>query len=423
MARMRHVRLWLEVFLQAALLRLSCFYKGPLCAGFCVSSAGLLKYVLYKFNQAMGAGLMDNQKTNLTRRTFVGGAAAVGVAAALPRVAFADPTAAEKQAEADAMLQKLLTLNEELDAKSKEYFQAVDAHDAAVEKMDECQTKIDENNTRIKELQNKLGNRANSMYRDGQTTFLDVILGSNSFDDFMKNWDMLTKLNENDARMVAETKELRADNETQRDEYSKQEKEAQEQVEASEKAIQEGNALAEQFQSSYDALSAEAQELYDKERQAALEAEAKAEQERIAAQESASSQTSSGTSGGSTGGSSTNNYIPPSGSVVDYAQSQIGVPYVYGGSTPNVGLDCSGLTSWCWQQATGIWIGRTDSAQYASARWRGSVSEAQPGDVLWTSGHVGICISAGGGTYIHAPQPGQTVCVSSWPQFSVALRW
>ena len=51
------------------------------------------------------------------------------------------------------------------------------------------------------------------------------------------------------------------------------------------------------------------------------------------------------------------------------------------------------------------------------------ISEAQPGDVLWTSGHVGICTSAGGGSYIHAPQPGQTVCESSWPQFVCALRW
>ena len=127
--------------------------------------------------------------------------------------------------------------------------------------------------------------------------------------------------------------------------------------------------------------------------------------------------------GGTSPSYSTNNYIPPSGSVVDFARSQIGVPYEWGGSTPNVGLDCSGLTSWCWQQATGIWIGRTDGAQYSSARWRGPLSEAQPGDVLWTSGHVGICTSAGGGSYIHAPQPGQTVCESSWPQFVCALRW
>ncbi len=394
---------------------------------------------------------MDNQKTNLTRRAFVGGVAAAGVAAALPQAAFADPTAAEKQAEADAMLQKLLQLNEQLDQKTQEYFQAVDAHDAAVSKMDECQAKIDDNNERIKDLQGKLGNRANNMYREGQTTFLDVILGSNSFDDFMKNWDMLTKMNENDANMVAETKELRADNEAQHEEYSKQEQEAAAQVEASDKAVKEGNALAEQFQASYDSLSEEAKALYDQERQAAQAEEAAKEQARIEAETAAAQQqqqqqeqqqqqsqtttsTNTNTVGGTTGGGtpstpsnnpgySTGNAIPPSGSVVDYAYSQIGTPYVYGGSTPNVGLDCSGLTSWCWQQATGKWIGRTDSAQYASAAWRGPISEAQPGDVLWTSGHVGICISAGGGSYIHAPQPGQTVCVSSWPQFSVALRW
>lgn len=389
---------------------------------------------------------MDNQNMNLTRRAFVGGVAAVGVASALPQAAFAEPTAAEKQAEADAMLQKLLQLNEQLDQKTQEYFQAVDAHDAAVAKMDECQAKIDDNNEHIKVLQGKLGNRANNMYREGQTTFLDVILGSNSFDDFMKNWDMLTKMNENDANMVAETKALRADNEAQHEEYSKQEQEAANQVEASDKAVKEGNALAEQFQASYDSLSEEAKALYEQERQAALAEEAAKEQARIEAetavaqqqqqqqeQQNQQQQTTTNTNNGGGNNSNTstpssnsgytNNVIPPSGSVVDYAYSQIGTPYVYGGSTPNVGLDCSGLTSWCWQQATGKWIGRTDSAQYASAKWRGPLSEAQPGDVLWTAGHVGICISAGGGSYIHAPQPGQTVCVSSWPQFSVALRW
>lgn len=380
---------------------------------------------------------------NLSRRAFVGGAAAFGVAVAAPKFAFAEPSAAEKQAEADAALQKLLKLNSDLDQKVKDYAAAVDAHDAATAKMDECQAKIDENNDRIEDLQGKLGNRANNMYRDGQTTFLDVILGSNSFDDFMKNWDMLTRMNENDAKMVAETKELRADNEAQRDEYGKQEREAAYQMEEADKAVKEGTALAEQFQASYDALSSEAQALYDQERQAALAAEAQAAIEQIQQESEPESSNNNGASnnnggnsnnggndgGGNNGGGgtspsySTNNYIPPSGSVVDFARSQIGVPYEWGGSTPNVGLDCSGLTSWCWQQATGISIGRTDSAQYSSARWRGPLSEAQPGDVLWTSGHVGICTSAGGGSYIHAPQPGQTVCESSWPQFVCALRW
>lgn len=252
---------------------------------------------------------------NLSRRAFVGGAAAFGVAVAAPKLAFAEPSAAEKQAEADAALQKLLKLNSDLDQKVKDYAAAVDAHDAATAKMDECQAKIDENNERIEDLQGKLGNRANNMYRDGQTTFLDVILGSNSFDDFMKNWDMLTRMNENDAKMVAETKELRADNEAQRDEYSKQEREAAYQMEEADKAVKEGTALAEQFQASYDALSSEAQALYDQERQAALAAEAQAAIEQIQQEsepEPSNNNGASNNNGGNDGGGNNGGGTSPS---------------------------------------------------------------------------------------------------------------
>ena len=64
---------------------------------------------------------------NLSRRAFVGGAAAFGVAVAAPKFAFAEPSAAEKQAEADAALQKLLKLNSDLGQKVKDYAAAVDA--------------------------------------------------------------------------------------------------------------------------------------------------------------------------------------------------------------------------------------------------------------------------------------------------------
>ena len=129
--------------------------------------------------------------------------------------------------------------------------------------------------------------------------------------------------------------------------------------------------------------------------------------------------------GGSSGGGSSGgggNYVPPNGSVVDYAVYCLGTPYVYGGNTPGVGLDCSGLTYWCYRQV-GKTIPRTTYGMPGSAAWQGSVSEAQPGDVLWNSGHVAICTASGGGTYIHAPQPGDVVKYSSWPQFSLALRF
>ncbi|CUX20735.1 C40 family peptidase [Clostridium sp. C105KSO13] len=92
--------------------------------------------------------------------------------------------------------------------------------------------------------------------------------------------------------------------------------------------------------------------------------------------------------------------------IVNAAWSQIGVPYVWGGSTPYVALDCSGLTQWCHAQA-GISIGRVDTAQLAGGR---QVSDPQPGDIAWTPGHVAIYI--GGGQMIEAQQDGVPVCVS-----------
>ena len=166
---------------------------------------------------------MTTLNARLTRRAFLGGAAAFGAAAMVsPKNAFADPTSADVQAQADEARQKLNSMREQLGAASANYNQAVQEHDEAVSKMDECQTKIDENNAQIDKLQDKLSKRARNMYRDGQTTFLDVILGSHSFDDFAKNWDTLTSLNEKDSEMVEQTKNLRADNEAQKQEYAKQ---------------------------------------------------------------------------------------------------------------------------------------------------------------------------------------------------------
>lgn len=370
----------------------------------------------------------------LTRRAFLGGAAAFGaVSFMMPTAAFADRTSAEVQAEADAARAKLAEMEAKLDDASNRYFAALEERDAALASMEECQTRIEENNQRISQLQDDLSGRARDMYRDGQLTFFDILVGSASFGEFIKNWDMLQRINDQDAAMIAETKSLRADNEAQKEEYEQQAEIAQAKADEAEEAKEEAEALVAQYTAEVESLDAEVAELVEEERRRAAEEQARKEAEERARQEeeerrqqqqqqtteTPSNSNNSNNSNSSNPGTS----IPAQGSVVDYAVSQLGVPYVWAGSTPGVGFDCSGLTSWCWQQATGIWIGRTDSAQYGSAHWVGSVSQAQPGDVLWTSGHVGICAESGGGTYIHAPAPGQSVCYSSWAQFSAALRW
>jgi len=82
-----------------------------------------------------------------------------------------------------------------------------------------------------------------------------------------------------------------------------------------------------------------------------------------------------------------------------------GVPYVYGGTTPN-GFDCSGLTSYVYRRA-GISIPRTASAQKAAAT---PVSNPRPGDLVFFGYpvyHVGIYVSPG--TMIDAQRPGTTI--------------
>lgn len=90
--------------------------------------------------------------------------------------------------------------------------------------------------------------------------------------------------------------------------------------------------------------------------------------------------------------------------VVQAAYSQIGVPYVWGGSSPGVGLDCSGLTQYCYRQA-GINIPRNSEDQ-ASYGTKIPVSQAKPGDILWRPGHVAIYV--GDNKYVHEPHSGSS---------------
>jgi len=63
------------------------------------------------------------------------------------------------------------------------------------------------------------------------------------------------------------------------------------------------------------------------------------------------------------------------------AETQLGVPYLWGGESPGVGFDCSGLTQWAWAQA-GVSIPRTAAAQY-EALPHVSLKALQPGDLLF----------------------------------------
>ncbi len=97
--------------------------------------------------------------------------------------------------------------------------------------------------------------------------------------------------------------------------------------------------------------------------------------------------------------------------IVDIAKSKLGCPYVWGATGPDT-FDCSGLVQWVYAQA-GISVPRTtyDYEPYLGTSKEISWSEAQPGDIVWNDHHMGIYL--GNDEFIHAPQTGDVVKISS----------
>jgi cell wall-associated NlpC family hydrolase len=101
---------------------------------------------------------------------------------------------------------------------------------------------------------------------------------------------------------------------------------------------------------------------------------------------------------------------PAAQTAIDAALSQLGKPYVWGGTGPN-GFDCSGLTQWAYAKA-GITLPRVAAAQ-AGYGTPVSRSQLQPGDLVFfysPISHVGIYL--GNGQMVHAPTSGDVVKIS-----------
>ncbi len=108
------------------------------------------------------------------------------------------------------------------------------------------------------------------------------------------------------------------------------------------------------------------------------------------------------------------------GAIVNYAYQFIGVPYVWGGTTPD-GWDCSGFTSYIYRNVLGIEITRTTYTQ----RYQGisiGYNDLQLGDLVFTNGYEHVGIYVGGGNYIHAPQPGDTTRITPIYGFNEGRR-
>ena len=141
---------------------------------------------------------------------------------------------------------------------------------------------------------------------------------------------------------------------------------------------------------------------------------AKEEEARKAAQAAAKKKTSENAASGSKGEDGGKTYANPTGStgadVVQFAKQFVGNPYVYGGTSLTNGADCSGFVMSVYKNF-GVNLPHSSAADRNVGAAVNGLENAQPGDIICYSGHVGIY--AGNGQIVHASTSKTGIIVSS----------
>jgi peptidoglycan DL-endopeptidase CwlO len=335
--------------------------------------------------------------------------------------ASADPDIQDKQAQAQAIIAEIENLDMSLAV-------SIEAYNYANVELDRIDGELDVNMKHLvaarKSLnvaQARIAERLRDIYvnGDGDTT-LEVLLGSRSLDDIIARIDAIERVSSQDSRILSEVREYRRQVHEHRDKLKDARAEQAERVaeraaqkESIEAQLGERERLLASVKDEIARMQAE-----ERRRQAELAAQARArlEAQRLAAQQASSQQAAASYTPAVVPEYDPNLHSSRYGGVVSIALQYLGIPYVWGGSSPSQGFDCSGLVSYVYAQ-----IG-VSLPHHAASQWNyGSYvpsDQLQAGDLVFFHGlsHVGIYI--GGDQFVHAPHSGDVVKISYLSSYS-----
>lgn len=375
--------------------------------------------------------------------------AGVGVSGVAATTVKADDDKSSLTAKNDALLKQIQTANEKTAKLSNDVSnKALDIKNAE-EKISASQAKIASYNQQIVKAQVEVGKRKDNLKEQlislqkqvGNSVtgniYFDFVLNSNSLTDLVGRSLTVNKLSQASAEALQAVKDSQAKVKTLQTEQEAK----QETLVATKSQLESDKAKIESLKSDAEKSASDLQQTLEanKDKLAQLAAsedaaKAAAATAAVAATPSASSTstasssaasssvntstTSASSSASASQAPASNNSSVSGGSIASNAAKYIGVPYVYGGTSPS-GFDCSGLIYYAAKEA-GISLPRTSQAQSTLGSYV-SVSDLKAGDLVFWGGvgsayHVGIYI--GGGQYLHAPAPGQNVTIQSMAYFA-----
>jgi peptidoglycan DL-endopeptidase CwlO len=259
--------------------------------------------------------------------------------------------------------------------------------------------------------QKALERRLVGVYTSGsQNSTLSVLLGATSLNDLINRVETISSTSKEDTRIVNEVVAARLAIQRHRRELESAQSRQQQVVAQKAAERQHIETQLAQRRQLLSSIRTEIQHIKAVEaaRQLQLAAAARA---RLASGQTAPAGPAPvvGVSGSTPEGSTV---APPNthGGVVGIAMRYLGVRYVWGGASPS-GFDCSGLVMYVFAQI-GVALPHSSYAQFGMGT-PVSMSQLQPGDLVFFAGasHVGIYI--GGGQFIHAPHTGDVVKISS----------